>query len=162
MAEMVIATMFPAVRVLAGDGGSTAEGYDIENQQIADAIRMIVNAGYLPCVAVSATDTDKLNPGPPNRATWGWLAAKAAQILIGGQNPISYKTRALSVFQDPSARRDSLTFIEAMVTELDGSGNVCGTDDDAEYQGLFGTAADVATYCRVGRCNDVPREEGCC
>lgn len=160
MAELVISSMYPAVRVLLGDGGSDAEGWDYEEEQIANAISMIVNSGFLPCVAIKAGDATKLDPAPPNRATWGWLVAKAAHILIGGANPVSYKTRALSVFQDAAVRRDSLTFIEAMLSELDGSGNVCGTAEDVEYQGLFQVAADLATYCKIGICT--PPTFPCC
>lgn len=150
MAELAIADMFPAVRVLVGDGGSPAEGWDYEDDQISAAIRAVVQSGWLPCVDIKQADPNVLSPAPPNRATWGWLVAKAAHLLIGGESAVSYKTRALSVYQEASARRDKQVFIEGLLSDLDASGNVCGTADDVEYKGLFGTAADLATYCRVG------------
>lgn len=150
MAELALTDFHEAVRLLVGDRGDVAIGYDYEAEQIDAALRTVVRSGWLPCVAVKSGDPTKLDPAPPNPDTWGWLVAKAAHLLIGGDTPISYKTRALSAFQDPAARRDTLTHIEAMLSDIDARGNLCGDADSRGNSGLFATVADVATYCRVG------------
>jgi hypothetical protein len=56
----------------------------------------------------------------------------------------------LALTSDPSARRDSLTFIEAMLSEIDARGNVGGSATDTTTKGLFGTVTDIMTYCASG------------
>lgn len=141
-----------ALRALVGDEGSPAAGYDYVDEQLDGALRTVVRMGWLPCLSVSSADPSKLEAEPPNPDTWGWLVAKAAHILIGGETPVSIRTRAISVLADPAARRDSLAYIEAMLSEIDARGNLCGPAGSVAPGSLFGAVGDVVTYCRMGGC----------
>jgi hypothetical protein len=137
-----------AVRSLAGDQGDLATGYDLLDEQLDAALRTVVRMGFLPCLTLD--DAGRLAEAPPNADTWGFLAAKAAHILIGGDTPVSIRTRAISLLADPAARRDSLAYIESMLSEIDARGNLCATTTG--FKGLFGAVGDVITYCKLGGC----------
>lgn len=141
-----------SVRALAGDEGDVVSGFDLTDSQLNAALRTVVRLGFLPCLAIDSSYTDSLVAEPPNADTWGFLAAKAAHILIGGETPVSIRTRALSVLADPAARRDSLAYIESMLSDIDARGNLCGTASASKNAGLFGVVGDVVTYCKLGGC----------
>lgn len=136
-----------SVRALLGDEGDDATGYDYVTAQLDAALRTVIRAGYLPCLSLAGTDA--LVSAPANPDTWGFLVAKAAHILIGGTTPVSIRTRALSVMADPAGRRDSMSYIETMISDIDARGNVCGGAGDTSSKGLFGSLADVATFCNL-------------
>lgn len=136
-----------SVRALLGDDGDDATGFDYVTAQLNAALRTVIRAGYLPCLALDGSEN--LASAPANPDTWGYLVAKAAHILIGGATPVSIRTRALSVMADPAGRRDSMSYIETMLSDIDARGNVCGGAGDTSHKGLFGTLADVATYCAL-------------
>ncbi len=150
MSVYALSNFHEAVRALVGDEGDTATGFDVADAQVDAALRTVVRMGQVPSLLMGAT-TDVLQAAPGNPDTWGYLVAKAAHILIGGAQPVSIRTRALSLSSDPAARRDSLTFIEAMISEIDARGNVGGTAADTGNKGLFGTMTDLMTYCAMGR-----------
>ena len=105
--------------------------------------------GFIPSLAMGSA-SDALAAAPSNPDTWGYLVAKAAHILVGGAQPVNLRTRAISLSSDPSARRDSLSYIEAMLSEIDSSGNVGGSASDTSVKGLFGTMTDLMTFCAMG------------
>ena len=140
-----------ALRAILGDEGSDAAGYDYSTEQLDRALASVINMGFVPCLALDP-QTGGLVSAPANPDTWGYLVAKAAHLLVGGVTPTSFRTRALSVTVEASGRRDTLAHIEAMVSEIDARGNVCGLATDTEAKGLFGTVEDVVTRCRLGRC----------
>ena len=142
-----LTTFHEAVRALLGDEGDISVGFDYVDAQLNAALRTVVRMGHVPCLSLSGADN--LLDAPPNPDTWGYLVAKAAQILIGGATPVTIRTRALSVTADPSGRRDSLSYIETMISDIDARGNVCGGAGDTTAKGLFGTLADVATHCAL-------------
>lgn len=150
MPAFALTNFHEAVRALIGDEGNLAEGFDYRDEQISGALRTVVQSGWLPCLSIDLTDRESLDVAPPNPDTWGYLVAKAAHVLIGGATPISIRTRALSVLADPAARRDSMSHVEAMLSEIDARGNLCGAAEDTIHKGLFGTVGDVVTYCRIG------------
>lgn len=137
-----------------GDEGDLATGFDYVDAQINGALRTAVRMGHVPCLSLAVGDPESLAAEPSNPDTWGYLVAKAAHILIGGQTPISIRTRALSVMSDPAGRRDSLSYIETMLSDIDSRGNVCGSASDTSSKGLFGTVGDVITYCYLPPCVD--------
>jgi hypothetical protein len=63
------------------------------------------------------------------------------------------------VTQEAAARRDSLTFIETMLSEIDAKGNVGGTAADTGSKGLFVTVNDVVTHCQLASACLVTGEE---
>lgn len=150
-----LSTFHEAVRALIGDEGDAVAGYDYQESQLNGALRTVVRMGFVPCLALDPQDQESLADAPANPDTWAYLVAKAAHILIGGETPVSIRTRAISVLADPAARRDSLAYIESMLSEIDGRGNVCGLATDTVTKGLFGTVGDVVTYCKLGGC-DLP------
>jgi hypothetical protein len=139
-----------AMRALIGDTGSLATGYDYASEQLDGALATVVNMGFAPCVTLDPQGGG-LSAAPPNRATWAFLATKAAHLLVGGSTPASFRTRALSVTVEASGRRDTLSHIEAILSELEASGNICGTADDESYKGLLGVANDLITSSRLWR-----------
>ena len=138
-----------AVRALVGDEGDLATGYDYAEAQLSAALRTVVRMGQVPSLAMAAS-ADALAAEPGNPDTWGYLAARAAHVLIGGATPVNLRTRAISLSTDPSARRDALSYIETMISEIDSRGNVGGTAADTGTKGLFGTMGDLMTHCGCG------------
>lgn len=148
-----LSSFHEALRALIGDGGSLATGYDYMDEQLDGALRTVVKMGFVPCLALE--DEASLVAAPANADTWAFLVAKAAHVFYGGANPVNIRTRAISVTQEAAARRDSLSWIETMLSDIDARGNVCGTAADTGHKGLFGAVGDVVTYCQVfgrGRC----------
>ena len=145
----LLSTFFESLRALVGDEGDLATGYDYSDSQLSAALRTVVHMGFVPSLSIGSKP-DVLANAPGNPDTWGFLVAKAAHILIGGATPVSLRTRAISLETNPSARRDSLTYIELMLSDIDARGNVGGTSADTEFKGLFGTITDVMTYCAIG------------
>lgn len=144
-----LSTFHEAVRSLIGDEGDLATGFDVADVQVSAALRTVVRMGQVPSVRMSS-DPGALAAEPVNPDTWGYLVAKAAHVLIGGAQPVTIRTRALSLSSDPAARRDSLTFLESMISEIDARGNVGGLATDTGTKGLFGTMSDLMTYCSMG------------
>lgn len=138
-----------ALRIILGDEGSPAAGYDYSTEQLDRALAAVVSMGFVPSLALDSQPS-ALVAAPANPDTWGYLVAKAAHLLVGGITPTSFRTRALSVTVEASGRRDTLSHIEAMVSEIDARGNVGGLATDTEHKGLFGTVEDVITRCRLG------------
>ncbi|NQX02893.1 hypothetical protein HQ447_19725 [bacterium] len=147
MALYALTNFHESVRALLGDEGDLASGFDYVDAQLNAALRTVIRAGYLPCLSLNGMDN--LLSAPLNPDTWGFLAAKAAHILIGGATPVSIRTRALSVMADPAGRRDSMSYIETMLSDIDARGNVCGGAGDTSHKGLFGSVADVVTFCNL-------------
>lgn len=137
-----------ALRTVLGDAGTAATGYDYHAEQLDGALATVVNMGFVPCVSVDPSGEALVEP-PVNPATWGFMVAKAAHLLIGGATPESFRTRALSITVEASARRDTLSHIEAMLSELEAGGNVCGVAGDVAYKGLVGVQEDFITRFKV-------------
>jgi hypothetical protein len=155
MSAYALSNFHEALRALIGDEGDVVAGYDYAASQLDGALRTVVRMGFLPCLALDPGDAESLAQAPANADTWAYLVAKAAHLLCGGQTPVSIRTRALSVMTDPAARRDSLAYIESMLSEIDARGNVCGAAGEITHKGLFGTVGDVVTWCKLGGC-DLP------
>lgn len=135
-----------AVRTLLGDGGDVVSGFDYPDAQLNGALRTVVRMGTLPCLSLAAgPNPEYLADAPPNPDTWGYLAAKAASFLIGGSVQESVRTRAMSILIDPASRRDAVTYLDTLLSDLDARGNLCGTAADTSHKGLFGTADDFMT-----------------
>lgn len=147
MAAYSLVNFHEAVRALLGDEGDAATGFDYRDAQLSAALRTVVQMGHVPGVVLDGRDS--LAAAPANPDTWGYLVARAAHILIGGAQPVNIRTRALSISADPSGRRDSLSFIETMISDIDARGNVGGGAGDTSAKGLFGKVEDVATYCAL-------------
>lgn len=146
MVPVPLSDFHEAVRTLIGDGGDAVGGYDYPAAQLDGALRTVVRMGNLPCLAlVAGTNPEFLAAAPPNADTWGYLAAKAASYLIGGSVQESIRTRAMSILVDPASRRDAVTYLDTLLSDLDARGNLCGTAEDTGHQGLFGTADDFIT-----------------
>jgi hypothetical protein len=147
MAAYSLTEFYESVRTLLGDEGDSVAGFDYTDAQISGALRSVVRMGFLPCLALATgSNPETLTDAPPNPDTWGFLAAKAAHILIGGALQESIKTRAIAVSVNPLARRDAVFFLETMLSDLDARGNLCGTAEDTAHKGLFATQGDVMTY----------------
>ena len=155
MPAYALSNFHEAVRALIGDEGDSVAGYDYQAAQLDGALRTVIRMGFVPCLAVDSSAADSLAAAPLNADTWAYIVAKAAHLLIGGETPVSIRTRAISVLADPAARRDSLAYIESMLSEIDARGNVCGLATDTTAKGLFGAVGDVVTYCKLGGC-DLP------
>jgi hypothetical protein len=147
MAAYALYNFHESVRALLGDEGDEATGFDYVDAQLGAALRTVIRAGYLPCLTLA--DNQNLAAAPANPDTWGYFVAKAAHILVGGATPFSIRTRALSVLADPAGRRDSMSYIETMISDIDARGNVCGGAGDTSHKGLFGSLADVVTHCNM-------------
>ena len=146
MVPVPLSDFHEAVRTLLGDGGDVVGGYDYADAQLDGALRTVIRMGHLPCLAlVAGVNPGSLADKPANADTWGYLAAKAASFLIGGSVQESVRTRAMSIIVDPASRRDAVTYLDTLLSDLDARGNLCGTSADTDHKGLFGTADDFMT-----------------
>lgn len=146
MLPVPLSDFHEAVRILLGDGGDVVSGFDYPSAQLDGALRTVVRMGSLPCLAlVPGSNPEFLVAAPANADTWGYLAAKAASFLIGGSVQESVRTRAMSILIDPASRRDAVTYLDTLLSDLDARGNLCGTAEDTSHKGLFGTADDFIT-----------------
>ena len=148
MAAIALSEFYEELRVLLGDHGDAVAGFDYVDAQLSAFLRTA--ARYLPCLEVDANNKEQLLEGPANADTWAYFIAKAAYLKVGGTTPESWRTRAASHMVDPAARRDTLVFLENLITELDGSGNVCGAVGATKRSGLFAGASDWVTYVTAG------------
>lgn len=150
MPAYALSEFHEAVRTILGDGGDTVDGWDYPDAQLDAALRSVVRMGFLPCLALSTgSNPDTLVAAPPNPDTWGYLAAKAAHLMVGGSMDENIRTRAIAFSVNPISRRDAVSFIDTMLADLDARGNLCGTADDTSHKGLFATQGDVITYIHI-------------
>lgn len=163
MAELSISDFYEGMRAALGDEG-VAGSYDYLDEQLGAAVRTVVKAGMIRCVAVKTGDPTKLDPAPPNPDTWGYLMFKAALMLRGGAVARSVRTRAFSTSVQPMAHRDTVHNLEAQIAEIEAKGNLCGNANDTDDKGLFIANQDVLTICRSWlRCYDEPDlPDDCC
>ncbi len=150
MTPYALSNFYETVRTLLNDGGDAVNGWDFPDAQLSAGLRSVVRMGFLPCLALSSgANPETLTDAPPNPDTWGYLAAKAAHLMIGGGMDENIKTRAISISVNPVSRRDAVTFIETMLSDLDARGNLCGSATDTSHKGLFATQGDVITYVAI-------------
>lgn len=145
MAELAISEFHEGMRIALGDEG-VAGSWDFDDDRLSAAIRTTVRAGFVPCVRVKEGDNTKLDPAPPNADTWGYLLLKACFMLRGGETPRSVTTRSMSVNVQPIARRDSLTALETLISNLEEKGNLCGKASDTSDKTLFVAVHDFMTH----------------
>ena len=161
MTPYELSNFHETVRTLLNDGGDSVEGWDFTDAQLNAALRSVVRMNFLPCLALAGgANPVTLADAPPNPDTWGYLAAKAAHLMIGGGMDENIKTRAISISVNPVSRRDAVTFIETMLSDLDARGNLCGTATDTSHKGLFATQGDVITYVAI--CPPLLNPAPCC
>lgn len=148
MALFPLSDLHEELRVLLGDGGDPVAGYDYTVEQLNAYLR--VAARRSSCLTINASDPSKLNAEPVNMDTRAWLVTKAAYLKAGGETPESWRTRAIGHTIDAASRRDTLVFLENLLTDLDASGNVCGVAGATGRSGLFAGASDWVTYVTAG------------
>jgi hypothetical protein len=149
MAAIALSFFHEELRVLLGDSGDPVSGYDYTTAQLDSFLRTA--ARQMKCMEVDPADFSQLLEAPANADTWAYLVARAAYMKVGGSTPENWRTRAVSHAIDAAARRDTIVFLETLLSELDSGGNVCGVAGATERTGLFAGASDWVTYVIAGR-----------
>lgn len=144
----LLSELHEELRVLLGDGGDPVAGYDYTADQLNAYLRTA--ARRMACVTIDPGNAAQLLEAPVNMDTRAWLVTNAAYLKNGGETPESWRTRAVGHMVDPAARRDTLVFLENLLTDLDASGNVCGKAGATGRTGLFAGASDWVTYLSAG------------
>ncbi len=144
MAAIALSQFHEELRVLLGDSGDPVSGYDYTVDQLNAFLRTA--ARQMKCMEINPQDPTQLLEAPANADTWAYLVARAAYMKVGGSTPENWRTRAVSHTVDAAARRDTIVFLETLLSELDSGGNVCGAAGATERTGLFAGASDWVTY----------------
>ena len=110
-----------------------------KDESINGALVTVVQTGLGPAgVAVNSTNT-MLDPAPATPDARGFLIFQAALLLIGGQVPISFKTRALQVRVDPLERTLTVDYLRRQIRRLETQGDPHGSGRPA----CFGVWSDL-------------------
>lgn len=118
-----------------GSGGVTK----FRNESLDGALMSVVEMGIGPRgVAVNDAKTG-FDPAPSTPDARGYLIFQAALFMVGGQRPVSIKTRALQTRIDPLERMSTIDYLRRQIQKLEKSGDPHGTGGAK----CFGVWADL-------------------
>ena len=113
--------------------------YAWKDESLNGALITVVQTGFGPAgVAVNVAKTG-FDPAPATPDARGYLIFQAALLLIGGQVPVGFKTRALQVRVDPLERTLTVDYLRRQIRRLETQGDPHGTGNSA----CFGVWADL-------------------
>lgn len=113
--------------------------YKWRDESLDQAIVAVVQMGLGPKGVAVAAGLANLNPGPATPDARGYLVFQAALMLIGGQQPISIKTRAFQTRIDPIERQTTIDYLRRMIHRLESQGDPHGEGGSA----CFGVWQDL-------------------
>jgi hypothetical protein len=113
--------------------------YKWRDESLDSAIKAIVQMGLGPKGVLLNAGGTHLDPEPATPDARGYLVFQAALMLIGGQQPISIKTRALQTRIDPMERALTVEHLRRQIHRLETQGDPHGDGGSA----CFGVWADL-------------------
>lgn len=143
---MLISVFRPTLRLALGDNPA-AGTYKYSDAQLDAAIVGAMQAGQGPSCLALANNNTEITPDP-NPDEFGYLLFQTALLMMGGYSPISYKTRAISVSESSTTKRDILTHLRLKIQELRDKGNIC-SGTGSETAGVFEARGAVHTTVEV-------------
>lgn len=146
MAAVLLTEYLTNMRTVLGDQGSNGV-YEWKDEPLLAALRGVVEMGLGPAdVAVNEAGTS-LDPAPATPDSRGYLIFKAALALVGGNTPVGWKTRGMSVTVVRGERQETINHFRRMIHKLETDGDPHGTGGNA----IFGVWLDLENeLCRTG------------
>lgn len=147
-----ISHYFPILRLMLGDNPVPPAPYMLSDDQCAQIIEAGLMFSGVSCLTiVEDGGVKKFSPAPPNVDTVAYILAHAHRVFLGGQNAVSYQTRAISVREDAASIEGMRRANDYMIADIDARGMVCAVQNEANY-GLAALVKDyvTSTYQLVG------------
>jgi hypothetical protein len=113
------------------------------NESLDDAIVSVIQLGFGPkgLGIASSAGGPVVSPSPATPDARGFLVFQAALFMLGGQQPVSIKTRAIQSRIDPIERQTTLEYLRRQIRRLETEGDPHGTGGSA----CFGIWAEMET-----------------
>jgi hypothetical protein len=125
--ETALSEYHENMRAALADPG-TLGVYAYQDAQLDGAMRTVIQTGLGPRgAAVKVGDPAVLDPAPASLDARGYLVFQAALLLIGGQIPVGFRTRAMSVLVSPFERQATLDHLRRQIQKLEKNGDPHGT-----------------------------------
>ena len=129
---------FGNLRTALADQG-TGGVYAWKDEVLSSALKTTVQTGFGPRGLELAEGGHALTTAPATPDARGYLVFQAAYMLMGGQLPVSFKTRALQVRVDPLERAQTLDYLRRQIKRLESEGDPHGDGGTA----CFGVWQDL-------------------
>jgi len=136
MAEMLLATFHGNLRTALADQGSGGV-YAWKDEVLDGALLSVMQMGLGPAGVVVNDDEDGFDPGPASADARGLLVLQAALLLMGGQLPVGFKTRALSVMIRETERMETIAHLRRLIQRLEQNGDPHGTGTGGACFGVW-------------------------
>jgi len=106
---------YEPLRLILGDLDPTGM-YQYTDVMLAGAVRTIFRLGRAP--GGYTFSNEGITPDLPNGNDYALIAYEAAKLLLGGEETINYRTRALSVTTSGDRKRDLLSDLRIKIHEI--------------------------------------------
>jgi hypothetical protein len=143
---MLITSLYTNLRAVLGDQGSNGV-YQWKDEVLSGALLSVVQLGMGPAGVAVSVDGLSLDPAPASPDARGYLVIQAALSLIGGNTPVSFKSRGLNVMIRPEERITTIEHYRRLLAKLEKDGDPHGTGGVS----LFGIWQDFENaVCPIG------------
>lgn len=143
---MLIADLHTNLRAVLGDQGSNGV-FQWKDEVLSGALLSVVQLGMGPAGVSAGDDGLSLDPAPTTPDARGFLVVQAALALMGGNTPVSFKSRGLNVMIRPEERMTTIEHYRRLLVKLETQGDPHGTGGTS----LFGIWQDFENaVCPIG------------
>lgn len=155
-----VVTYFSILRLMLGDTAVAPAPAAVPDEQLIELMKGAIMLGGIDCVSIVMDEGEwKFSPCPPNSDTAAFIMAHAALLYLGGQNTVSYRTRAISVSVMPQSLEDMRRHARTVVSDIESRGMVCAANGAANHGAdMIGICHDYVThiYANCCGCDDIP------
>lgn len=149
---IAISTFYPTLRLMLGDNPAPPAPNMLSNAQCDQIIEAGLMFSGVSCISiVEDGGVKKFSPDPPNADTVAFILAHGHRVFLGGQNAVSYQTRAISVREDAASIDGMRRANDYLIADIDARGMVCAVDGAPQF-GLASMVQDyvTSTYIKAG------------
>ena len=114
------------LRAALADFG-TGGVYMWKDESLDGALLTVVQTGLGPAGVVVDSSLTGFSVAPATPDARGYLVFQSALLLVGGQTPVSFKTRAMAVNVNPVERAQTIDYLRRMIWRLENEGDPHGT-----------------------------------
>lgn len=130
MSAILVSEYYGNLRSALADFG-TGGVFMWKDESLAGALQTVVQTGFGPRLVTLNEAKTHFDPAPDTPDARGYLVFQAALLLIGGQVPMGFKTRALQVRIDPLERTLTVDYLRRQIRRLEAQGDPHGTGGSA-------------------------------
>jgi hypothetical protein len=137
---------------MLGDNPVSPAPYMFSDDQCSQMIQAGLMFSGVECVSiVDDGGVKKFSPSSIHSDTIAYILAHGHRVFLGGQNAVSYQTRAISVREDAASIEGMRRANDYMIADIDARGLVCAASDQPNY-GLASIVKDyvTSTYQQAG------------